>query len=200
MCPPLLFTEIIRVNHLRMQAARGGLTRAENLSQDAYEILNRIHGFSPEQWAESKPSSNDDWIRLGNIYRTAVALYCISSLQNLSVLPQAPSLRTQCTTNGRVLQVLLSEALSSPKVKRFMVWPLVVLGVEAVHGGAAVRAFVGKQLLELGRHAGTHAPLMAKGVLERFWLSGETGWDSCFDRPYAFTTTLAVDISRILPL
>ena len=100
--------------------------------------------------------------------------------------------------HGQLLHSCLNEALSSPRVKRFMIWPLVVLGVEVVHGGLETRTFVRKQLLEMSRHAGTYVPLTAKGVLERFWTSSETGWDSCFDKPYAFTTQIAVDTSRIL--
>lgn len=79
----------------------------------------------------------------------------------------------------------------------FMLWPMVLLGVEAVNGGAAMRAFVAEKLAEMSRGVGTHVPLTAKGVLESFWASGETCWDACFDRPYAFTTQIAVDTSRV---
>ncbi|KIX09109.1 uncharacterized protein Z518_00187 [Rhinocladiella mackenziei CBS 650.93] len=200
MCPPPLFAEIIKINHLRMRAAKYEPTGTEDHSQEAYEILGRIHGFSPEQWAESKPSSKEDWMLLGNVYQAAVALYGISSLQSLSLLPLTCSLRTHCATHGRFLQVLLNEALSSPRTKRFVLWPLVLLGMEAVNGGAAMRAFVEKQLPQMSRHVGTHVPLTAKGVLERFWASGETRWDACFDRPYVFVAQIAVDLSGILPL
>ncbi|KAI0010167.1 putative C6 finger domain protein [Xylariaceae sp. FL0662B] len=148
LCPPLLFAQIIRINHLRMRATKREHARAKELPQEAYEILSRIRGFSPEQWAESKPSAKEDWVLLGRIYQAAVALYCISSLQSLSVLPVASSLRTNCATHGERLQVLLNDALSSPRIKRFMIWPVVILGMEAVNGDAAMRAFVEKQLPE----------------------------------------------------
>ncbi|KAF2471146.1 C6 zinc finger domain-containing protein [Lindgomyces ingoldianus] len=200
LCPPPLFAEIVKINHLRTLATKREPAGVGELSQEAYEILSRIHGFSPEPWADSKPSSKEDWMLIGNVYQAAVALYCISSLQSLSVLPLSHSLRSRCTTHSQSLYVLLNEALSSPKIKRFMLWPLVLLGVEAVNGGAAMRAFVEKQLPEISRHVGTYVPLMAKGVLERFWASGEMRWDACFDKPYALTTQIAIDISRILPL
>lgn len=80
-----------------------------------------------------------------------------------------------------------------------MLWPLVVLGVEAADlGRMAIREFVKEQLEGMSRHAGTYVPLTAKSVLERFWASGKTSWDSCFDRPYVFTTQIAVDMSRLL--
>ena len=198
MCPPALFAEIIKINHLRMQATRHDPSTTEKCAQEAYSIAARVHDFSPERWAQPKPSSNKDWMRLGNIYQAAVGLYCILSLQSLSVLPRSLSLRTQCARHAQILQVLVKQALSSPKTKRFMIWPLVVLGVEAVHGDSALRTSVGQQLVELSRYAGTYVPLLAKSVLERFWVSGETAWDSCFDRPYAFTTQIAVDMSAII--
>jgi Fungal specific transcription factor domain len=195
MCPPPVFAEIIKINHLRMRATK--LTGAEDLSQEAYGIQSRINGFSPEQWAESKPSSKEDWVLLGNAYQTAAVLYCISSLQSLSVLPLTSSLRARRTTYGQLLHALLNEALLSPRIKRFMLWPLIVLGMEAVNGGAAMRAFVERQLIEMSRYLGIYMPLMAKGVFERFWASGETSWDVCFDRPYIFATQIAANMKRI---
>lgn len=200
MCPPPLFSEIVKINHLRMRAVKHEATEAEDLSQDGHGILSRIDAFSPEQWAGSKPASKGDWVLLGNVYQAAVAIYCVSSLQSSSVLPQTSSLRARCTTHSQLLQELLNEALSSPRVKRFMLWPLVLLGVEAANGSAAMRTFVKKQLSEMSRHVGTYMPLTANNILERFWASGKTRWDACFDRPYAFVTQIAADVSRILPL
>lgn len=69
-------------------------------------------------------------------------------------------------------------------------------------GGAGspggIRDFVAAQLPVLARHGGTYMPLVAKAVLEKFWASGETSWDACFDRPYAFVMMIAVDTSRIV--
>ncbi|KAK1242895.1 hypothetical protein MKX08_005707 [Trichoderma sp. CBMAI-0020] len=200
LCPIQLFPEIFKINHLRMQGARPDLFDAKALQEVAYEILERIDSFSPQKLAESKQSCHEDWIVVGRAYQAAVALYCILSLQGLSVLPQSSALRRQCAENGESLQVLLKEALASKRLKRFMVWPLVVLGVEAVHGGDAMRTFVANQLTELSHDAGTYVPLTAKRALEEFWSSGKTRWDDCFDRPYIFTLQIAVDTSRLMPL
>ncbi|RYP55618.1 hypothetical protein DL769_010108 [Monosporascus sp. CRB-8-3] len=201
MCPVPLFAEIIKINHLRMRATNCIPASQEALSQEAYQILDVIDTFSPGQWADSKPSSKQDWILVGNVYRAAVAIYCISSLQCLSLLPPLRgSLRSKCAAHGQALQALLDEALACPRIKRFMLWPLVCLGVEAAHENAAMRTFVAQQLSEMSRHVGTYVPLTAKAVLERFWASGETRWDACFYRPYAFATQIAIDISQVLPL
>ena len=201
MCPPPLFAEIIRINHLRLQAAKHASQGPEvqALAHEAYEILDRIHKFSSEQWANSKPQSKQDWAMVGDIYRTAITLYCVSSLHSLSVLPTTPSLKAECAAHANLLHSSLTQAITRPRIKRFTLWPLVVLGVEAAQQGqGAMRDFVAGQLPILSRDAGTHVPLTAKGVLERFWASGETGWDACFDRPYAFVMQIAVDTSGIL--
>lgn len=200
LCPMQLFPEIFKINHLRMQGARPDLFDAKALQEVAYEILERIDSFSPQKLAESKDSCHEDWILVGRAYQAAVALYCILSLQSLSILPQSSALRTQCAEHGKTLQILLKEALASKRLKRFMVWPLVVLGVEAVRGGEAMRTFVANQLAGLSHDAGTYVPLTAKRALEEFWSSGETRWDDCFDRPYIFTLQIAVDTSRLMPL
>jgi hypothetical protein len=200
LCPIQLFPEIFKVNHLRMQGARPDLFDTEALQEVAYEILDRINSFSPQQLADSKHSCREDWILVGKAYQAAVALYCILSLQSLSVFPQSSALRMQCAEHGELLKSLLKEALASKRLKRFMVWPLVVLGVEAVHSGEVMRSFVAKQLTELSYDAGTYVPLTAKRALEEFWSSGDTRWDDCFGRPYIFTLQIAVDTSGLMPL
>lgn len=171
----------------------------EHLSREAHQALSRTLDFSPDQWAGSKQTSEEEWRCLGSVYQSAVVLYCIHSLQSLSVLHFTHSLREYCTKHSQLLQGRLGQALTSPRLKRFVLWPLVLLGMEAVNGSRATRTFVMEQLQEMSRHVGTYVPLTAKAVLERFWASGETSWDSCFDRPYAFATQIAVDISQILP-
>ncbi|KAF7597033.1 hypothetical protein BBP40_010507 [Aspergillus hancockii] len=196
MCPIPLFTEIIKINLLHVRASKQEPTGAENLTWEAYGILSRIHSFSPARWAEPKPSSKEDRILLGNVYQAAVALYYIPSLQSLSVLPLNPLLRASCTAHGQLLQVLLNQALSSPRNKGCILWPLVVLGMETVNGNVVMRTFAQEPLPEISRYMGTHVPLTLKGVLERFWASGETHWDACLDIPYSFITQIAVDSSN----
>ncbi|EFR04278.1 C6 zinc finger domain-containing protein [Nannizzia gypsea CBS 118893] len=198
MCPPLLLADIVKINRLRMKATKREAGTSEALQQEAYRVLDSIDKFSPEQWGESMPLSKGDWKLLGTVYQVAALVYCISSLQSLSILPITPPLRVRCASHGRVLRILLETTLSSPQLKRFMMWPLIVLGVEALHGVATIRSFVKEQLLEMSRYTGSYAPLMAKSVLEKFWDSGATNWDSCFSRPYLFTAQLSVDMSEIL--
>lgn len=209
LCPPPLFGEIARINHLRLQATKNpaqGTRIAAELTQEASDILQRIHNFSSAQWANTKPCAHEDWALVGNIYQAAVTLYCLSSLQSVSVLPTAfppiPVAERTATSQARLLQQLLARAVACPKLKRATLWPLVVLGTtaQAIHESfrGAMRDFVAAQLPVLSRDAGTYVPLTAKSVLEKFWASGQTRWDACFDRPYAFVIQIALDTSRLI--
>ncbi|KAL6814902.1 fungal-specific transcription factor domain-containing protein [Trichoderma sp. SZMC 28015] len=200
LCPVALFIEIIKINHLRTRVTRPDAAGTEAFKKESFEILERINCFSPHRLALSKSSNQEVWALVGLVYQAAVALYCILSLQSLSILPETPALRAQCATHGRLMQTLLVEALASKSLKRFMIWPLVVLGVEAVHSDAPMRAFVAKELSELSQSVGSYVPLTAKRVLGEFWASGKTRWDACFDRPYVFTGQIAVDTSGLMPL
>lgn len=198
MCPPPLFAEIIRTNHLRMRAVESGNAEAERHMQEAHDILDRIRTFSPREWSESKPCSRGGWMLVGSIYQAAVSLYCILSLQSLSVLPLNSGMRALCAEQGRLLHMQLTSAMASPTTRYSMIWPLVMLGVQAANDDALIRVFVSEKLAELRYHVGSHVPMVAKAVLERFWALGETHWDACFDRPYAFVTQIAVDMSQLV--
>ncbi|KAB8230415.1 uncharacterized protein BDW43DRAFT_285881 [Aspergillus alliaceus] len=100
-----------------------------DLTDEAYGILNRIRVFSPGQWAGYKSAPNEEWVFLGNMQQTSITLYCISSLQNLSVLPSIRFLTDVRMANAKLLRVFLGDSLLSPRINRFMVWALVVLGV-----------------------------------------------------------------------
>ncbi|KAK1749482.1 C6 zinc finger domain-protein [Echria macrotheca] len=197
MCPFPLFAEIIRVNHLRARAPSGDV---EDLRQEAWGILDRINTFSPESWTRTQSSAKTDRLIAAQVNQAAVTIYCVRSLQSLSVLPTTndDSLRLRCIEQAGRLHALLGEALRSVRLKRFMLWPLVMLGVEAAHD-LGVRDFVNRELPELMRHTGTSAPMQAREVLGRMWTSGWTDWDACFDRPCVFVTQTMVDLSGIPP-
>lgn len=199
MCPPPLFGHVVQINHLRWRATNNEHIQTHDLSQQAYEILNAVEIFCPCQWAVSKHRSLENWTVIARAFQAAVAIYCISSLQSISVLPDGGSLRARAAAHGQRLFLLLSDASVSPVVDRAMLWPLALLGMEAVHGSATVRDFVKKKLSELSREFGTNVPLTTKLVLEKFWNSGQTRWEACFDKSYIFASQIAVDVGGVSP-
>ncbi|USP77897.1 hypothetical protein yc1106_05171 [Curvularia clavata] len=197
MFPPKLLAQVCKINHLRLRAQTNKDCNEQDLLQEAYSILDCIETYSPEESARSKSSSKADWVRIGTVYRSATALYCVLSLQSAFVLPENTVLRNICVGHGQTLSFHLAESLSSARTKRFMLWPLVVQGVEAVYSDTATRAFVSEQLSKLSWSVGTSIPLTAQKILESFWASGNRRWDNCFDKPYPFTMQIAVDVSQV---
>ena len=191
LCPRPLFLAVVRINHLRRTASANPAATA-----DAMDILADINSFDPENWAvgrgtqETKPH----WAMLAGIYQSAVAVYCVRSLESVGVL--AATTTTTNTTPPEVTALdashyqrllrLLRRAYEFPHFRHCAMWPLVVAGVRAVAGSPADRRFVEDKLVECSRAAGSALPLQAKEMLRRYWDSGKTGWDDCFDRSYVF--------------
>ncbi|THC87327.1 hypothetical protein EYZ11_013228 [Aspergillus tanneri] len=201
MCPTPLFVEIAKINHLRARASKAGIIGDLDLQEEACEILRRVYDFSPVEWTKANGPLEEAKIFFFNILQKAVALYCMSSLQNLCLFPQGSPLSNSRYTERELLYGLLSQAfgpLSSLGLKGYLLWPTMVLGVEAVDGGAVMRFFVQRSLIELSVSRGTYSPLAAKEVLESFWASDKTGWDACFDQPYMFTTVLTVNRGQMV--
>lgn len=185
LCPPSLFLDIININMLRSQALNLCFTN-DCAQTEAEELLSHIDAFSPEDWAQPNTSFHSEWLHIGTVYQSAVAVFCISSLQSVSILPNTVRLNAIRASHGDRLFLSLKAALISWQVRKFMLWPLVVAGVEAMNHGVAERSWVEDQLEKISRDIGSNSPLKARAVLREYWRKGRKGWDRCFDVPYAF--------------
>ena len=182
-CPPYLFLDIIRINHLRRLTT---IKPTESTQSTALALLEHIEAFSPEAWIKPSFSNRADWVLLGNIYQSSIALYCISSLQSVSVLEMTQSLARTVKKYQSRLFSLLPEAVSNPRLKKCMSWPVVVAGMGAVEASPRIRQDIRDMLVKMSWDLGTPAPLVAREVFESFWESGKTAWDYCFDSPFCF--------------
>ncbi|TGJ78188.1 hypothetical protein E0Z10_g10575, partial [Xylaria hypoxylon] len=212
-CPPSLFSDVIRINHLRALAARdisyssassflssSQFTLSSSSSPpycseddmpvytDAQTLLDRILNFSPETYASASgnTSTQSRWLLVGRVHQSAVALYCMLSLQSILLLPETESISRATRTHYDRLLLDLKEGYQQREFKNCFFWPLVVAGAAAVHGSAFERAFVADLLRDSVPHMGSSMPLFARKVLMTFWGSGKKGWDDCFDMPYLF--------------
>ncbi|KAI4659232.1 uncharacterized protein J4E78_005658 [Alternaria triticimaculans] len=187
LCPRELFTEILRTNQLRAKASAA--TQLCDFNPDyaleAYNVLGRIEAFSAEDWARAGTFCTE-WLTVGLVYKSAVALYATLSLCPLMVLPTTPSLLESQAAYGDVLLSNLGTALKAPRMAKFMVWPLIVAGVEAMHRGEGTRNWIEAGLEDLSRTLGTSCPIKVCSVLKRYWKGGVAGWDECFDQSYVF--------------
>ncbi|KAJ1337375.1 fungal specific transcription factor domain-containing protein [Microdochium nivale] len=285
LCPPHLFAEIASVNNIRRRASMADSSHqtsppayvGESYAVVASATLERILAFDVDRWARSKAAGGSaegtgtalqQWRVIGRAFKAAVALYSVLSLPSPQGIPlgtravHVPAAQPDGSRDALAAHLLsaLAEATRFPCVRRFMLWPLVVLGVSAGvdsetggsdrvlerdnnnndggilrarlgdyghtssafiedginnisspststdHAMVAVRVFVSAQLVALSRQVGTFSPLVARDVLEAFWgkrnktiSSGPSAWDSCFDKPYVFTTQIAVDTTGVPP-
>ncbi|QRD83850.1 putative C6 finger domain protein [Aspergillus flavus] len=186
LCPPYLFIDVIKINNLRFQTTSAPITETTRATAD--EILEHIEAFSPDDWTGTNPDAREDWLLLGRMYKSSIALYCISSLQSLSILPSSKYYTAMRTVHGNHLYSLLPKITRRTRIRHFTIWPLVVAGMQAVDASPNVRRIVDEQLSELSKIMGCPTPTLAKAIFRRFWTSGHTGWDECFDKAYVFVT------------
>lgn len=183
-CPPSLFQDIISINYLRSQIRNLSIGE-DSARAEAEELLRRIEAFSPEDWAQPN-SFHSEWLLIGTIFQSSVAIYCITSLQSLSILPIAPYLDAIRASHGDRLLLSLKAAVLSRQARKFLLWPLVVAGIVVMDKDIWEKSWVEEQLVELSRDNGSSTPLKARTVLESYWKKGKKGWDVCWDEPYAF--------------
>lgn len=206
-CPIHLFLEIVRINDLRHQAAAGLVDPVATGADSAMQIHFRsIINFSPEAWATEQATSaavnstcpQETWLLVAEAFQSAVLLFVDSSLT--SVLPlcacslcdgtacDSCSARLDDVTRSfhraRLFRVV-KEGLASHFTMYCVIWPLIVAGFEANQGSPEERALVQQGLTDLCIQAGA-TTMVARDVLRKFWASGKTSWDECFDQPYAF--------------
>jgi hypothetical protein len=186
LCPPTLFTEIIRINRLRQEIVASPFEDASHHALEAHDIFARVEAFVPEDWAQPGENNNDFQL-LGSTYQCAVALYCTMSLQALDALPNTLEMDAMRAAYGAHLEENLRATMQSKTLSKFSLYPMCVLGVEAGYRDQqSTRVWIERRLEEHGRTLGSSCPLKARAVLRRYWARGKAGWDECFDGPYVF--------------
>ncbi|KAF2107717.1 fungal-specific transcription factor domain-containing protein [Lophiotrema nucula] len=185
LCPQPLFINIININLIRSRMA-ASTSFDDSIKRDAEALLDEITTFSADEWADMQASHKDEWVTLGSVYHSAVMLYCLSSLQSIGALLSSPELNAIRTAHGDLIYIHLQTALASWRIRKFMMWPLVIAGVEAKGRSSAVQARIGRQLEEMTHDIGTFSPTKARSIVEKFWASDKTGWDDCFEEPHVF--------------
>ena len=186
LCPPELYPEVIRINRLRQTIATSIIMGGDpDYFLAAHDLLSRVELFVPEDWAQAGEHF-EEWVLVGSVHQSAIAIYCIMAMQSLTVFPDSLEMGAKRSMHGERLLAGLRRMLKSEQLRRFALWPLSVAGVEAGYRDESTRYWVECRMLELSRVIGTNSPLKAVAVLQRYWQKGVPGWDECFDRPYVF--------------
>ena len=182
LCPSNLFIEIIRINRIRQELSLTPILDPQH-AQDARSILSRIQSFVPREWARSR-DQEDDWQLIASIWQSAIALYCVMSLQAVKILPSAREIDiTRMRHRDRLLKDLKA-ATRLKQLKKISTFPLCVLGVEAgYHVQQSTQIWIERHLEDHARLLGSNSPLKAREVLRRYWRRKKPGWNECFDEP-----------------
>ncbi|KAI4612842.1 hypothetical protein J4E80_006897 [Alternaria sp. BMP 0032] len=175
--------KIIRINRLRQELSLSPIVDPDQYAQVAQSILSRIESFVPREWAQSR-EQEDDWQLIASIWQSAIALYCIMSLQAVDIIPSNTEMdRMRMRHRDRLLKDLKA---STPlkQLKKISTFPLCVLGVEAgYHVQQSTQIWIERHLEDHARFLGSNSPLKAREVLRRYWRRKKPGWNECFDEP-----------------
>ncbi|CAH0042751.1 unnamed protein product [Clonostachys rhizophaga] len=207
-CPPELVSCIIFTNYFRsQQLSLISLSLSSCLIslEDSYHPLEQVLAFDPQAWASSlslhkfQGSDPEDrhkhlppfwnWARIGRIYQSAVALYCVESLGPPPGLGHADIRSTHREILLQELRQLTNG--SRNQLRKLVIWPMVIAGLVLDSNDQFSQDFVTGELKWLSATLGTAAPLIARDLLRGLWHSsvysgrGRT-WEDLFDRPYVF--------------
>ncbi|KAH3990112.1 hypothetical protein HBH52_001700 [Parastagonospora nodorum] len=171
-------------HHSHKPPPRRDLVSIPNASHflTAHDLLSLIESFSLEDWAQPGPHF-DEWMFIGRTYQSAAALYCTMALQSLTILPSTLEMNAMRSVHGTQLLANLHQAVKTPRLTCFVMWPLTIAGVEAGYRDAGTRYWIAARLDQLARLLGTSGPLKSLAVLRRYWENRERGWEVCFDKP-----------------
>ncbi|KAF1735800.1 putative transcriptional regulatory protein [Beauveria bassiana] len=91
--------------------------------------------------------------------------------------PSIDTLRVEILSLIREVLPLIAERPTS------LAWPLAVVGVTLTgQGDVAERDFVTQTLRRISTHRDAYyGPTLCLGKLHKFWASGKTGWEDCYD-------------------
>lgn len=221
-CNHTLFRFLVLVNHRRaIQSAEPRPTVAA--FDDMLSILDQVTAFQTDEWSKAMSTSQKlhhsptqqpkvseqkpvdvaewNWTPLGEVYKAAIALYCISSLVQVDTIV----LRADSSTFKRAAEVFskrahyyqslignLRKISSGPilQLRKLIFWPVAIAGILAEDENE--RNFLVGELVFISRELGTAAALVARDFLVRLWSKekhdphAKRRWDDKFDRPYIF--------------
>lgn len=220
------------VNNLRARIhAAADKDEKNSLFSETRTVLQRVCDFPVQQWVDEVvlpglsvedtahfprhdsiitsrlKSRRWTWLAFISAYKSAIALYCLSTIFGVGYLSASERSALQSgdniahetdyafhwkTLRGN-LQLVVSD--QEDHLRKFTIWPMVILGLTASPMDEASKVFVTNELRWISKNVGTASPLIAIEVLLALWrsvgqrtLPGTTvvTWDSVFKQPYIF--------------
>ncbi|KAL7934408.1 hypothetical protein V8C35DRAFT_41657 [Trichoderma chlorosporum] len=183
-CPAQLFREIFLINRLRLEAAASEGSAEVSLC----EILQRIDMYSipimKEPLDEAKVNA---LLFISLLFKASVAVFAALTLPCTSKCSPSKSCADLQKFHRANLFHLLDTTAEFLPLLDHILWPVVVAGTAAATGTVENQMLVEMYLLNGVRDPFTGGCTgAALATMRRFWASGKTEWDDCFDQPHAW--------------
>jgi hypothetical protein len=164
-----------------------------------HAILNSLRVFDPTDWALHRPrltsSEATSWALLATCFQAAAVLYFTQTSSKDTYKDDADLFYSRLTKSVRELYELRQQGGT---LYKYILWPMVVCGVEAVlrSDGQQTRSLC-ELLQQTTMDLGTMSMREASQFLERLWIDGterepassnqlHMDWDTIFDRAPLF--------------
>lgn len=187
------------ITEVRVQAASKAATSSA-LQYRMQQLFREIDNFDPNAWAENVDFYQGDVTpAIGQIFQIATRLHSIVALPASIIAPAlvivypglagSGTLRSVCDSvrisQRAKLLARLRDTWPSLGDTENMDWPLLVAGVALADGPAEDKEYVARLLDGLWQGPlDDVTSLLAREKLRRFWRSGLSGWEDCFDEPF----------------
>ncbi|KAJ6779757.1 hypothetical protein PWT90_06289 [Aphanocladium album] len=211
-CPVDFHLARVRITRLRVALAwdrkASAIASAVRRTRD---VFDSIWHFDLDRWVDEEFRTKSTALKdqaqvMGPLYALAIRLYGILTLPDAAItawvsssaeIEKAHPVIPGCSVYESVrrqhrdgLLRMLRELWDKARLKKWLGWPLVVLGVALAHDTSRNKNFVEESLWAIW--AIPDIPSSSIAALEKlrvFWLSGKTEWEECFDEPIPFAIT-----------
>ncbi|KAK4069336.1 transcriptional regulator family: Fungal Specific TF [Trichoderma harzianum] len=183
-CPAPLFREIFLINRLRLDAAISDGSSEPSLC----DILHRVDMYSVPLMNDSIDETKANALLfIALLFKSSVAIFAALTLPCTSQCsPSRPCAELQKVHRANLFHLLDTTAEFLPLLDHIL-WPVVVAGTAAATGTVENQMLVEMYLLNGVRDPFTGGCTgAALATMRKFWTSGKTEWDECFDQPHAW--------------
>ncbi|KAM0261515.1 hypothetical protein ACHAQJ_002198 [Trichoderma viride] len=183
-CPAPLFREIFLINRLRLEAAVSGGLSEPSLCH----VLERIDTYPIPVMTECLDKKKAKDLRLVSLlFKSAVAVFGALTLPCTSQC----SCHKSCAELDKIHRAHLLHLLDTSSeflpLLDHILWPVIVAGAAVATETVEDQMLVEMYLLNSVRDPYTGGCTSAAlATMRRFWASGKTKWDECFDKPHAW--------------
>lgn len=183
-CPAPLFKEMFLINRLRLEAAVSGGDSKPSLC----DILERIDAYPIQIMTDSMdPRKAKDLHLVSLLFKSAVAVFGSMTLPCTSECSShTPCAELEKTHREHLLHLLDTSSEFMPLLDHIL-WPVIVAGAAVATESVEKRMLVEMYWLNSVRDPYTGGcTRIALATIRKFWASGKTKWDECFDEPHAW--------------